>query len=150
MWLPRWIPLQDFIDKNQIGHLFINNKILVKIRKGMYGIPQAGQLAYIALIKYLQLHGYTCAGFTPGLSKHVTQDTLFSFVVDDFGVKYTVKNDTLYLIDTLKKKYPGISIDWSGIIFLGIYLDWEHAKSTVTLSMPTYVKNSCKYFNIKI
>ena len=104
MWLPQWTPPQYFIDGNQIEHLFINNKILVEIRKFMYGLPQPGRLAYIALIKHLQLHVYTRAGFIPGLLKNATRDTLFSLVVDDFGVKYTSKNDALHLIDTLKKK----------------------------------------------
>ena len=56
MWLPIWIFPQDFIDENQIEHLFINNRILVEIRKSMNGLPQAGQLSDIALIKHLQLH----------------------------------------------------------------------------------------------
>ena len=72
----------------------------------MYGLPQAGQLAYIALSKYLQLHGYTHAGFTLGLFKHATRDTLFCFVVDEFGVKYTAKNYALHLIKTLKENNP--------------------------------------------
>ena len=55
----------------------------------MYGLPQEGLLSYIALIKHLQLQGYTRAGFTLGLSKHATRDNLLSLVVDDFGVKYS-------------------------------------------------------------
>ena len=97
---------QYFIYENHIEHLFINNRILVKIRKGMYGLPQVGQLDYIALIKHLQLHGYTCTGFTPGLFKHEKLDTMFSLVVDEFGVKYTHKNDALHLINTPKKNTP--------------------------------------------
>ena len=69
----------------------------------MNGLPQAGQLFYITLIKHLQLHSYTRAGFTLGIFKHATHDTMFSLVVDDFGVKYTAKNDALHLIDTLNK-----------------------------------------------
>ena len=53
MWLPQWIPPQDFIDENQIEHLFIDNRILAKIRKSMYGLPQEGLISYIALIKHL-------------------------------------------------------------------------------------------------
>ena len=74
-------PPQYSIDENHIEHLFINNKILVKIRKGMYGLPKSGQPSYIALIKHLKLHGYTRAGFTPGLFKHATRDTKFSLVL---------------------------------------------------------------------
>ena len=65
----------------------------------MYVRPQAGLLAYIAVIKHLKLHSYTRVGFTSGLFRRATRDTLFSLVVDDFGVKYTAKNDALHLID---------------------------------------------------
>ena len=57
MWLPQWISPQYFIDENQIEHVFINNRNIVEICKGMYGLPQAGRLSYITLIKHLQLHG---------------------------------------------------------------------------------------------
>ena len=53
MWLTRWNYPQYLIDESQIEHLFINNKILVKICKGMYGLPQVGRLAYISLIIHL-------------------------------------------------------------------------------------------------
>ena len=132
--------------KNKIEHLFINNKILVKIREGMYGITQSGQLAYIVIIKYLQLHGYTHEGFTIRFFKHATRDTLFISVVYYFGVKYTAKIDALHLIDTLKKKYVGITNYWSGRVFLGIHLDWEYIKRNVTMSMPNYVNKSLSIF----
>ena len=77
MCLPQWILPQDFIDEHQIEKLCINNKIPVGILKVLYGLAQAGRLAYIALIKNLQLHGYTFTGFTPGLFKQSTQDTIF-------------------------------------------------------------------------
>ena len=108
----------------------------------MYGLPQAYQLAYITFIKNLQLHRYTCAGSTPGLFKHATRDTFFCLVVDDFGVKYTAKNDALHLIYTLKKKYPGTTIDWSGRILLAINLYWEYTKCNFTLSMLKYVNKA--------
>ena len=108
MWLPRWIYPQDLIYEHQIEQLFINITILVKICKGTYGLPQAGRLAYIGIIKHLKLHGYNRAGFTPGLFKHVTQYTMFCFVVDDFRVKYISKNDAYHFIDTLKNITPAL------------------------------------------
>ena len=149
MWLPRWIFPQYFVNGNQIEHLFINKTILVVIRKGMYGLPQAGQFAYIALIKYPQLHGHTCAGFTPGLFKHETQDTFFSLVVDYFVVTYIAKNDASYLINTLNKIYPGINIDCSRRIILAIHLYWDYTNRTVSLSMPNYVNKALSIFQHK-
>ena len=121
MWLPRHSPTQYLIDEHHIEQLFINNIILVEICKGMYGLPQAGRIDYIATIKHLQLHGYTRTGFTPGLFKHATRDNMFTLDIDNFGLKYTSKNDALHLIDTLKKKYPDIAIDRIGIISLGVH-----------------------------
>ena len=69
----------------------------------MYGLSQSGQLAYIAIIKHPQLHGYIRTGFTSGLFKNAARDTLFSLVVDDFKVKYTAKNDAFHFIHALKK-----------------------------------------------
>ena len=115
----------------------------------MCGLPQSGQLAYIYLIKHLQLHGFNREGFTPVLFKHATQDTMFSLIVDDFGVKYTPKNDELHFIDTPKKKYTGITIDWIGRIFLGIHLGWDYTKRTVTISMPIYVNKYLSIFQHK-
>ena len=70
---------------------------------------------------------------------------MFSLFVDEFGVKYIAKNDALHLIGALKKKYPGITIDCSGRIFLVVYLDWDYIKRTITLS-KTYYFN--KYLSI--
>ena len=106
-------------------------------------------LSYILIIKHLQLHDCTSAGFTSGIFKHATQDSLFSLVFDDFGLKYTSKKYALNLIDTLKKKYPVITIYCSGRIFLSIHLDWDYTKLTVPISMPNYVNKSLSIFQHK-
>ena len=142
MWLLQWLSPQYFIDENHNENIFINNIILVKICKGMYGIPQAGQFAYIDLIKHLKLHGCTNAGFGSGLFKDKIRDTMFILVVDDFGVKYTTINDALHLIDTMNKKYPGITIDWTGRMFIGINLYWYYIRRTVPVLIPDYVNKS--------
>ena len=146
MWMPRWIFPQAFIDEYNLEPLFINDRILTKIIGGMYGLPQAGRLAYIDLIKFLQRYGYVRAGLTPGLFKHITRPTIFSLVVDDFGVKYNSINDALHLINTLKIRYK-ITVDWEGSIFCGIHLNWNYQQGEVTLSMPNYVNKALQRFN---
>ena len=44
--------------------------VYVEVRKGMYGLPQAGLLAQQLLEKRLEKHGYTQSKQTPGLWKH--------------------------------------------------------------------------------
>ena len=39
--------------------------------------------------------------------------TVFTLVVDDFGIKYERKRDAEHLMKTLKKYYP-VSEDWKG------------------------------------
>ena len=140
MWLPRWLFSQEFIDNNNISHLFHNGRIMIESRKGMYGLPQAGRLAYIQLSDNLQKYGYVRAGLTSGLFKHhTTRKTIFSLVVvDDFGVKYSNLNDANHLISSLQQHYP-ITIDWSGKIFLGTHLKWDYNNlGHVDLSLPGY------------
>ena len=84
--------------------------VYVEIRKGMYGLPQAGKLANDLLQKHLKPYGYEPVKHTPGLWKHQTRPINFTLVVDDFGIKYTDKDDIDYLIEAIKEKYP-IKID---------------------------------------
>ena len=60
--------------------------IYVAIKRGMYGLPQAGILAQELLVKRLNKHGYTQSKFTPGLWTHKWRPICFTLVVDDFGV----------------------------------------------------------------
>ena len=45
--------------------------VMVEIRKGMYGLPQAGILANDRLQAHLATHGYVAAKHTPGFFTHV-------------------------------------------------------------------------------
>ena len=81
------------------GHVYI------KINKGMYGLPQAGILAQDLLAERPEEHGYYQSTIIPGLWKHKTRPILFSLVVDDFGIKYTNKEDADHLMSVLKENY---------------------------------------------
>jgi hypothetical protein len=50
-----------------------NGFVLVEIRKGMYGLPQAGILANQKLLPHLANNGYHPCPNTHGLSKHATR-----------------------------------------------------------------------------
>jgi hypothetical protein len=68
----------------------------------MYGLPQAGRLSQIRLIEHLARHGYTQCPNTPCLFRHHTHDTIFSLVVDDFGVHDGTQSDIDHLEHTLR------------------------------------------------
>jgi hypothetical protein len=146
MYIPEWIIPPDIMEEYNLKPLIKNGLLLVEIRKGMYGLPQAGRLAYIKLAKHLATHGYIPTNHTPGLFKHLTRPIQFSLVVDDFGIKYIGKENALHLINCLKQEYP-LTIDWEGSIFCGIHLKWDYTKRTVDLSMPNYVAKALKRFN---
>jgi len=65
-----------------------NGYVYIEVRKGMYGLPQAGLLAHQLLEKRLENHGYSQSKQTPGLWEHEWRPICFSLVVDDFSVKY--------------------------------------------------------------
>ena len=77
----------------------------------MYGLPQAGTLENDKLIKELAVKGFDQTNHTPGLWKHRTIPVTFSLVVDDFGIKYTHKEDVEMLLNTLQQKYEAVSVD---------------------------------------
>ena len=63
----------------------------------MYGMPQAGYLAQQKFIEHLRKHQYHQTD-TPCLFRHSSNGMTFSFVVDDFGVKYKDKAAAQHLI----------------------------------------------------
>ena len=116
-----------------------------EVRRGMYGLPQAGIIAQELLQERLLKAGYRQSKVTPGYWKHDWRPISFTLVVDDFGVKYTNETDVNHLIQALKQDYE-IEEDWKGTRYLGITLDWDYNKREVHLSMPGYVERALARF----
>ena len=113
---------QDFIDAYNLHEHINKGHIYMEVGRGMYGLPQAGRVAYDALVPQLAEEGYRPTGRTPGLFKHDTNSIMFALTVDDFGVQYTTKQDVEHLITGLKKNYK-LTVDWEGKRYCGIDLD---------------------------
>ncbi len=64
--------------------------VYVKIRMGMYGLPQAGILTNKLIKQRLNAKGYCHCQYTPGLWCHIWHDIIFCLIVDDFGIKTTL------------------------------------------------------------
>ena len=62
---------EDTITKYNLHNIVQNDKIYVEIRKGMYGLPQAGILTNKLLQKNLANFGYYPCKHTPGLWKQI-------------------------------------------------------------------------------
>jgi hypothetical protein len=143
------IPVKDIPDsvmaQYQLTPLARNGSVLVEIRKGMYGLPQAGILANDRLQAHLATAGYHPVKHTPGLYRHATRPITFTLVVDDFGVKYVGREHAEHLIATLRALYT-ITTDWDGALYLGMTLAWDYTQRTVDCSMPGYVSKALLKF----
>jgi hypothetical protein len=97
-----------------------DNYVYFQINKGLYGLVQAGKLAYDKLLQIL-------------------------LQADFFGVKYIDPEDAKYLITTLQTTYK-ITIDWDGTTYLGLTLAWDYTNHTVDISMPGYIERALHRF----
>ena len=75
------------IDKYNLRDIPRNGKIAVKIRNGMYRLPQAGLLSHKQLVTQINGYGYAPVKFTNGMWKNCDHQLTFTLVVGDFGVK---------------------------------------------------------------
>jgi hypothetical protein len=138
MRLPIRILPQEIIEQYQLLPLVHDGWVYVEIRKGMYGLPQAGIIANQRLEKHLAKYGYKPTYLTPGLWRHESRPITFSLVVDDFGVKCVGDQHARHLIKALEDLYT-VSSDWTGSLYCGLTLNWDYTNRTVDLSMPNYV-----------
>ena len=82
-----------------------DNYIYVEIRKGIYGLKEAGIIAFQRLVKNLAPHGYRPMRYTPGMWRHDSLPTTFTLAVDDFGIKYFNKEHHDHLLNALCQDY---------------------------------------------
>ncbi len=147
MQLRLYLIPDEIIDKYHLRNLVDDQGwVYVEIRMGMYGLPQAGILANKLLEKRLNMKGYYQCQHTPGLWWHVWRDIMFCLVIDDFGIKTTSINHITQLKQALKEHYS-VTMDWNGLLFCGINLDWNYLERLVTLNMPNYVPKALLKFH---
>jgi hypothetical protein len=130
---------QETIEKYDLKKLAQDGRVYIEIQKGMYGLPHAGILANELLQRNLTKDGYRPTTHTHGLWTHDTRPISFSFVVDDFRVKYIGREHAEHLMACIKKNY-NISSDWNGTAYCGLTLDWTYQDRKVDLSMHGYIK----------
>ena len=137
---------ENMIEKYELKAKEEYCQVYVEIRKGMYGLPQAGILAQKMLEKRLKKKGYYQSMYKPGLWLYEWQPIQFSLVVDDFGVKYVGEANAKHLVNALVEHYE-ISQDWDGKKYCRLTLEWEHEAKKVHISMPGYVQDALQRFN---
>jgi hypothetical protein len=135
----------EIVKKYNLNTLAVDGWVCIEIRKGMYGLKQAGLLANQLLQTRLAPFGYYPAHHTPGLWLHKTRPIAFSLVVDDFAVKYVGKQHADHLRNSLLKTYE-LTTDWAATVYSGMTLKWDFKNRTCDISMHGYVSNVLSKF----
>jgi hypothetical protein len=112
---------EEVVDKNNLKALAVYGWVYIEIRKGMYGLKQAGLLANQLLQTRLAPFGYCPARHTPGLWLHKTRPIAFSLIVDDFAVKYMGKQHADHRRNALLQIYE-LTTDWESKVYSGVSL----------------------------
>jgi hypothetical protein len=118
---------EEIVDRYNLKALAVDGWVYIEIRKGMYGLKQAGLLANQLLQKRLAPFGYYPVRHTPGLWLHKTRPIAFSPIVDDFAVKYVGKHHADHLRNALLQSYE-LKTDWEGKLYSGMSLKWDYKK----------------------
>jgi hypothetical protein len=137
---------EEYIEQNNLREKAKNGYVYMEIQMGCMAYPQAGILANKFLRKRLAKHGYSELPHTPGLWRHIARLVWFTLVVDDFGIKYVGEENAKYLLNALRSKYT-IETDWTGSLYCGISLTWNHDKKYVDIVMPNYVLKQLTKYN---
>jgi hypothetical protein len=136
---------EEIVQKYNLNALAVDGWVYIEIRKGMYGLKQAGSLANQLLQTRLAPFGYYPARHTPGLWLHNTRPISFTLVVDDFSVEYVGKEHAEHLRDALLHTYE-LTMDWTATVYSVMTLKWDYKSRTCDISMPGYVSNVLSKF----
>ena len=112
----------------------------------MHGLPQARLLSNQLLERCLGKSWYYQSTLVPGLWKHKTRPIQLTLVIDNFGVKYTRKEDANHLIAAIKVSKYRVKDNWTGGKDIGIILNWDYEQQQVHLSMPEHVEKALQRF----
>jgi hypothetical protein len=136
---------EEIVDKYNLKAFAVDGWLYIEIRKGVYGLKQEGLLANQLLQTRLAPFGYYPARHTPGLWLHKTRPIAFSLIVDNFAVKYVVKQHADHLINALLQIYE-LTTEWEAKVYSGMSLKWDYKNRTCDISMPGYVSKVLSKF----
>ena len=106
----------------------------------MYGLKEAGVLAYDQLSKYLNKYGYTHVQGTVGLWTHNERRTAFCLCVDAIAIRYYNNDFLQHLLSSIGKHYS-YHFDRFSRKYMGLAFDWNYKEGYVDISMPKYIDN---------
>jgi hypothetical protein len=115
----------EIITKYNLRAISVGGWVYLEIRKGRYGLKQAGLLANQLLQQILAHYCYYPSRHTPVLWLHNKRSIALPLVVDDFAVKYVGKDNTHQFRNALLHHYE-ITTDWGGTVYSGMTLKWDY------------------------
>jgi hypothetical protein len=136
---------EEIVQKYNLNALAVDGWVHIEIRKGMYGLKQAGLLTNQLLQTRLAAFGYYPTRYIPGLWLHKTRHISFTLVVDDYVVKYIGKYHAEHLQNALLRTYE-LTTDWTATVYSGMKLKWDYKKRICDISMPGYISNILSKF----
>jgi hypothetical protein len=136
---------EEIVNKYNLDAIAVDGWVCIEIRKGMYGLKQAGILANQFLQNRLAPFRYYPARHTPGLWLQKTRPISFSLIVNDFAVKYVGKKHADHLRNALLRTYE-LTIEWAATVYSGMTLKWDYKNRACDISMPGYVSNVLSKF----
>jgi hypothetical protein len=92
---------EEIVQKYNLNALAVDGWVYIEIRKGVYGLKQAGLLDNQLLQTCLAPFGYYPARHTLGLWLNKTRPISFTLVVDNFAVKYVGNQHAEHLRNAL-------------------------------------------------
>lgn len=136
--------LKSKIDQNKGEKLFIRlpNGTIVKLKKYIYGLKQAGREWQDNITNTLISNGYKSSADPLVFSKWINDDyVIMSVHVDDF---YVISSK-VHLLDDLHKlltlKYHEVTRKSGDLLtYLGMVIDRDTSTNQVTISQPAYIE----------
>ena len=123
-----------------------NVYVYIEIRRGMFGLPQAGLIAQQLLETRLNAKGYSQSTLVSVLWTHAWSPITFTLYMEGFGFKYVGKQQVNHLMSILSEHYT-ISHDWTGSRYLGMDIDWDFTNCEAHISMLSYIREALKRFH---
>lgn len=118
-----------------------------RVRKYLYGLPDAGRAYYQAYSSHLIENGYTRSGSDPCLFYNVSQtDRTYVFIhVDDTYVASTSAEELVRFRRVLEQRFD-ITVNHEADSYLGVHLD-QLANGAVKLTQPKLLAQIFEEFN---
>jgi hypothetical protein len=132
----------NIIKHHQPQENVLDGYVYMKIRKGMYRLPQASILTNKLLKERLARHGYFEQLHTPELWKHVNCPVWINLCVDNFSIKYIGREHLQHLYDALCKETYETIEDWTGDLYCRITLKWNYKKTMWILLCQLISRNN--------